>query len=69
MGRRVPGQGARSGALPAAPPENQSVLYRCIQEHFQTWLAHRREGPDDDGPMPAQRSRPQSPPTGRQLST
>ena len=33
---------------------NQSVLYRCIQEHLETWLAHRREGRDDDGPAPAQ---------------
>ena len=65
MGRRVPGQGAHY--QPRRP--NQSVLYRCIQEHLETWLAHRREGPDDAGPVPARRSRPQSPPTARQLST
>ena len=28
---------------------SQSVLYRCVQEHLETWLAHCREDPDDDG--------------------
>jgi len=30
----------------------QSVLYRCVQEHFETWLAQRRDGHDDDGSVP-----------------
>ena len=30
---------------------SQSVLYRCVQEHFETWLAQRRDGHDDDGAM------------------
>jgi hypothetical protein len=33
---------------------SQSVLYRCVQEHFETWLAHRREDYADEGPVPAQ---------------
>ena len=32
---------------------SQSVLYRCVQEHFETWLAHCHEGHDDAGPVPA----------------
>jgi hypothetical protein len=32
---------------------NQSVLYRCVQEHLETWLAQCRDGhDDDDGPVP-----------------
>jgi hypothetical protein len=31
---------------------SQSVLYRCVQEHLQTWLAHFRKGHDDDRPVP-----------------
>jgi len=30
-----------------------SVLYRCVQEHFETWLAHCHEGHYDAGPVPA----------------
>ena len=30
---------------------NQSVLYRCVQEHLETWLAQCRDGYDDGGPV------------------
>jgi len=30
---------------------SESVLYRCVQEHLATWLAHSLEGHDDDGPV------------------
>ena len=34
-------------------PEH-SILYRTVQQHFETWLAQCREGhDDDDGPVPA----------------
>ena len=26
--------------------------YRCVQEHLETWLAQRRDGPDEDGSVP-----------------
>jgi len=29
-----------------------SVLYRRVQQHLETWLAHCREGHDGDGPVP-----------------
>jgi DNA-directed RNA polymerase subunit RPC12/RpoP len=29
------------------------VLYRCVQEHFETWLSHCHERHDDAGPVPA----------------
>jgi hypothetical protein len=45
-GERAPGR-----YQPRRP--SQSALYRCIQEHLATWLAHSREGHDDDGPVPA----------------
>jgi hypothetical protein len=32
---------------------NQSVLYRCVQEHLETWLAQCRDGYDDAGPVPS----------------
>jgi hypothetical protein len=28
------------------------VLYRCVQQHLETWLAQCREGHDDDAPVP-----------------
>jgi hypothetical protein len=28
------------------------VLYRCVQQHLETRLAHCREGDDDHGPVP-----------------
>lgn len=31
---------------------SQSVLYRCIQEHLETWLIQCRDGHDDAGPVP-----------------
>jgi Putative transposase/Transposase zinc-binding domain len=31
---------------------SQSVLDRCVQAHFETWLAQRRDGHDDDGSVP-----------------
>ena len=31
---------------------SRSVLYRCVQEHLETWLAQCREGHDDDEPVP-----------------
>jgi hypothetical protein len=31
---------------------SQGVLYRCVQEHFETWLTHCREGHDDARQVP-----------------
>jgi hypothetical protein len=31
----------------------QSVLYRCVREHLETWLAQCRDGHYDAGPVPA----------------
>ncbi len=31
---------------------SQSVLYRCVQEHLETWLAQCRDGHDDDWSVP-----------------
>jgi hypothetical protein len=31
----------------------RTLLYRTVQTHLETWLAHRREGHDDYGPVPA----------------
>jgi hypothetical protein len=28
------------------------VLYRCVQQHLETWLAQCRDGHDDDGSVP-----------------
>ncbi len=28
------------------------MLYRCVQQHLETWLAECREGHDDDAPVP-----------------
>ena len=30
---------------------SRSVLYRCVQEHLETWLAQCRDGYDDGGPV------------------
>ena len=56
------GRGGRHGvehrARESAPARyrprrsSRSVLYRCVQEHLETWLAQCREGHDDDGPVP-----------------
>ena len=42
---------AREGAPGQYQPRrpSQSVLYRCVQQHLGTWLAHSREGHDDEG--------------------
>lgn len=31
---------------------SQSVLYRCVQEHLETWLAQIRDGHDDEWSVP-----------------
>ncbi len=31
---------------------SQSVLYRCVQQHLETWLAHCREGYDAERSAP-----------------
>lgn len=31
---------------------SQSVLYRCVQKHLETWLAYCRDGHDDNGSVP-----------------
>jgi hypothetical protein len=31
----------------------ESVLYRCVQAHLETWLVQCRDGHDDAGPVPA----------------
>jgi hypothetical protein len=31
---------------------SQSVLYRCVQQHLETWLAQCRDGHDNDGSVP-----------------
>ena len=45
---------------------NQSVLYRTVQEHLETWLAHCRDGRHDDKPLPERHKdlqcSPRSPP-------
>ena len=28
------------------------MLYRTVQQRLETWLAHCREGHDDEGPVP-----------------
>jgi hypothetical protein len=28
------------------------VLYRCVQQHLETWLAHCRDGHDDQWSVP-----------------
>ena len=49
------GRRARDSAPARYRPRrpSQSVLYRCVQKHFETWLAHCHEGHDDAGPVPA----------------
>ena len=31
---------------------SRSVLYRCVQEHLESWLARCCDGHHDDGPVP-----------------
>ena len=44
------GESAAARYRPRRP--SQSVLYRCVQQHLETWLAQCREGHDDDAPVP-----------------
>ena len=44
--------GERTDAIAAAPPD-QTVCYRCVQEHLATWLAQIRDGHEDDRLVPA----------------
>ena len=46
---RGAGQIAAARYQPRRP--SRSALYRCVQEHLETWLAQCREG-HDDGPVP-----------------
>ena len=32
---------------------SQTLLYRCVQQHFETWLALCGDGHDDEAPVPA----------------
>jgi hypothetical protein len=45
---------ARESAAARYPPRrpSQSVLYRCVQEHLETWLAQCRDGHDDEWSVP-----------------
>ncbi len=45
------GQRAAARYRPRRP--SQSVLYRYVQEHLETWLVQCRDGHDDAGPVPA----------------
>jgi hypothetical protein len=47
---RRAGDSAAARYRPRRPSE--SVLYRCVQEHFETWLAHCRDGHDDEWSVP-----------------
>ena len=47
--RRAAGDSATARYRPRRP--SQSVLYRCVQQHLETWLDHCHEG-HDDGPVP-----------------
>jgi len=44
--------GARAPARYRPRRPSQSVRYRCVQQHFETWLAQCRDGHDDDRPVP-----------------
>jgi hypothetical protein len=46
---RGAGESAAARYRPRRP--SQSVLYRCVQEHLETWLAQCREGYDDEWPV------------------
>jgi hypothetical protein len=49
------GRRARDSTPVRYRPRNpsQSVLYRCVQQHLESWLAQCRDGHHDDGPVPA----------------
>jgi hypothetical protein len=44
------GDSAAARYRPRRPSE--SVLYRCVQEHLESWLAECRYGHDDEGSVP-----------------
>jgi len=44
--------GARAPARYRPRRPSQSVLYRCVQQHLETWLAHCRDGHDDEWSVP-----------------
>ena len=50
MGRLRATESAPTRYRPRRPSE--SVLYRCVQEQFETWLAQCRDGHDDEGSVP-----------------
>ena len=47
---RRAGDSAAARYRPRRP--SQSVLYRCVQQHFETWLAQCRDGHDDEWSVP-----------------
>ena len=47
---RGAGESAAARYRPRRP--SASVLYRCVQQRLETWLAQCREGHDDDAPVP-----------------
>ena len=44
------GESAAARYRPRRP--SQSVLYRCVQQHLETWLAQCRDGHDDEWSVP-----------------
>jgi hypothetical protein len=50
-GERRATDSAPARSRPRRPSE--SVLYRCVQAHLETWLVQCRDGHDDAGPVPA----------------
>jgi hypothetical protein len=49
---RRAGERAAARYRPRRP--QHSVLYRCVQQHLETWLAHCGEGRDDAWSVPEQ---------------
>jgi len=47
----MPGQGTRTGAIPAASAAAQRAL-SLRQQHLETWLAQCRDGHDDPWSVP-----------------
>jgi hypothetical protein len=47
---RRAGESAPTRYRPRRP--SQSVLYRCVQEHLETWLAQCRDSHDDEWSVP-----------------
>jgi hypothetical protein len=44
--------GARAPARYRPRRPSESVLYRCVQQHLETWLAHCRDSHDDEWSVP-----------------